>query len=159
MNRIALFLSITLFAAACNQKSITPEETLDASRKITNTRVNFDKLPGKWTFTGYLKDKTVPDNGEATLEFTAAEKATTLQVGGRAFVNFYASTFIYDEAQSTIQLIDPVSTTKMAGTPEMMNAEAAFLSNLKNVAKFSVEGAVLKLYVGEPAAEVMYFKR
>lgn len=159
MNRITLLLSIVVFATACNQKAITPEEVLDASQNVINARVNFDKLPGKWTFTGYLKDTTVPANGEASLEFTATERANTLQVGGRAFVNLYGSTFIYDEAKSTIQLIEPMSTTKMAGTPEMMKAEAAFLKNLKNVAKFSVDGTVLKLYVGEPATEVMYFKR
>lgn len=159
MIRISILLMTLLFAASCNQKSISPEEVLDASRNVANTRVSFDKLPGKWIFTEYLKDKTVPANGEATIEFTTTEKANTLQVGGRAFVNLYGSTFIYDEAKSTIQLIEPVSTTKMAGTPEMMKAESAFLNNLKNVTKFSVDGTELKLYVGEPATEVMYFKR
>lgn len=159
MNRISLLLSIILFVGGCHQKDITAEEALDASRNVTNARVSFDKLPGKWTFTEYLKDKTVPANGEATLEFTATDRANTLQVGGRAFVNLYGSTFIYDEVKSTIQLIEPVSTTKMAGTPEMMKAESAFLSNLKKVTKFSVDGAVLKLYVGEPAVEIMHFKK
>lgn len=159
MIRVSILMTILLFAASCDQKSINPEEVLSASRNVTNARAGFDQLPGKWTFTDYLKDKTVPADGEATLEFTTTEKTNTLQVGGRAFVNLYGSTFIYDEAKSTIQLIEPVSTTKMAGTPEMMKAESAFLNNLKNVTKFSVDGAVLKLYVGEPATEVMYFKR
>lgn len=159
MIRVSTLLFILLLGAGCDSTDLTPEEELKAADTVTNARVSFDKLPGKWTFTGYLKDKTVPANGEATLEFTTTEKANTLQVGGRAFVNLYGSTFIYDEAKSTIQLIEPMSTTKMAGTPEMMKAESNFLNNLKNVTKFSVDGGKLKLYVGEPATEVMYFKR
>jgi heat shock protein HslJ len=159
MTKVSTLLFILLLGVGCHSTDPTPEEELKAADTVTNVRINFDKLPGKWAFTGYLKDKTVPANGEATLEFTATEKANTLQVGGRAFVNLYGSTFSYDEAKSTIQLIEPVSTTKMAGTPEMMKAESNFLNNLKNVTKFSVEGANLKLYVGEPASEIMYFKK
>lgn len=159
MIKIPFFTAILLLCVSCAKTNITIEDELQAAKNVTNARVNFNKLPGKWTFTEYLKDKTVPADGEASIEFATSETTDKLQVSGRAFVNFYNSTFTYNEAKSTIEIIEPVSTTKMAGTPEMMKAESNFLNNLKKVTKFSVEGTSLKLYVGEPVSEIMYFKR
>ncbi|WP_428659417.1 META domain-containing protein [Runella sp.] len=159
MIRISALFVVLLLAASCNQKSIIADNELNNSQNVINTRVSFDKLPGKWTFTGYLKDTTVPSNGEATLEFTTTETANKLQVGGRSFINLYSTTFTYNEANSTIQLVEPIGMTKMAGSPDLMKAETNFLNNLKNVTKFSVDGAVLKLYVGEPAVEIMSFTK
>lgn len=159
MIKIPFFAVLLLLCVSCAKTNVTIEDELQAAKNVTNARVNFNKLSGKWTFTEYLKDKTVPADGEASIEFAASETTDKLQVNGRAFVNFYNTHFTFNEAKSSIEFVAPVSTTKMAGTPEMMKAEFNFLNNLKNVTKFSVDGTSLKLYVGEPVSEIIYFKK
>ncbi len=162
MIRVSTLLFVLLLGAGCKDTGIDPNEALKEADKITNVRLNFNQLPGKWTFTGYLKDKSVPASGEATIEFTESESANVLKVGGRAFVNFYGSTVSYKESNepvSTIEIIAPISTTKMSGPPDLLKAESNFLNNLKNVTKFTVENTELKLFIGEPASEIIYFKK
>lgn len=156
---ISMLSVVMLVSASCNKNEVTPNDELNNATQIKNTRANFEKLSGKWVFKEYLKNKTVPANSEATIEFSKGESSDILIVNGRSFVNLYSTSFTYNEAQSTIQIAAPIGMTKMAGTDEQMKAEREFHSNLQNVKKFAVEGNTLKLYVGEPATEVMFFNQ
>ena len=104
------FVLIVLLAMGCNQKSLSPEDELNAADNTKKTHENFDKLLGKWLFTGYLKDKTTSSKGEATIEFTTTQSGI-VKVTGRAFLNQYWTVWglnSHDGTQSTITVEDPL---------------------------------------------------
>jgi heat shock protein HslJ len=159
---LLILFSCIIMGAGCSkdQVALSPEEQeLAQAQKITNLRVNFDKLSGTWTLTNYLKEK-MPTTGQATIMF-AVETKTRLRVNGRSFINNYVGAFEYNEATTSIKVSTGggFASTKMAGPAELMQAENVFLKNLLKADKFTIDNDILKIYSGNPADEVMYFKR
>ena len=94
-----------------------------------------------WTVTGYNNGKEAvvgPAEGSVlTLEF-----GTDGTVAGNSGVNTFRGPF--ESTDKTVK-IGPLSATKMAGEPELMTQEAAYLQALQNATTWSITRGMLDL--------------
>ncbi|RYU97585.1 META domain-containing protein [Emticicia agri] len=115
--------------------------------------------PTEYYFAGYQVSKTV---GSEKLGMNVAKKAPDnlayLNISGYSFVNMYGATYTHNEADGSIKNTE-VITTEMAGPAEAMKAEDEFYKNLSKATKVIFEANQVKLLVGNPATEVLIFKK
>lgn len=98
-------------------------------------------------------------NGE-TLEPRAGSKATLRMrtdgaVGGLATINRYFGAARFSE-DGAVTWTGPMGSTQMAGPPELMEQEAAFLQALQSVARWGMEGTDLVLESGDGAVRLTF---
>jgi heat shock protein HslJ len=88
-----------------------------------------------WTLTAWAEPDPIPDSAPITAEFADG------RVAGSAGVNRYnaAVTSGTDGSFS----IDQAVTTKMAGPPEAMAAESAYLRRLQAATSYEIDGGTL----------------
>lgn len=104
----------------------------------------------EWTVTSYNNGKqavvTVAEGSEVTLAFGPDGR-----VSGLASVNTYNGP--YEFSASSVK-IGPLATTKMAGPPELMEQEAAYLAALQAATTWTTRGEKLELRDDEGALQV-----
>jgi heat shock protein HslJ len=101
-------------------------------------------------------------NGE-TLEPRAGSKATLRMrtdgaVGGLATINRYFGSASFSE-DGVVTWTGPMGSTQMAGPPELMEQEAAFLRALESAMRWRLEGADLLVLEGADGAVRLTFRR
>ena len=115
--------------------------------------------PTEYYFAGYQNSKT---QGSEKLGMDIAKKAPDnmayLNISGYSYVNMYGATYTHNEADGSIKSTE-VITTEMAGPAEAMKAEDEFYKNLGKATKIVFETNQIKLLIGNPATEVMIFKK
>lgn len=115
--------------------------------------------PTEYYFAGYQVSKTP---GSEKLGMDIAKKApdnvSYLNINGYSYVNMYGATYTHNEADGTIKNTE-VITTEMAGSKESMQAEDELYKNLAKATKIVYEVNQVKLLIGNPATEVMIFKK
>ncbi len=115
--------------------------------------------PAEYYFAGYQVSKTV---GSEKLGMDIARKApdnlSYLNISGHSYVNMYGGTYTHNEADGSIKITE-LMTTEMAGPVEAMKAEDEFYENLGKATKIVFEQNQVKLFVGNPATDVMIFKK
>jgi heat shock protein HslJ len=100
------------------------------------------------------------NNGRGALQSPAADTGITAVFGadgslsGNASVNQYSTT--YTVSGETMSVGGAIVTTKMAGPPEAMEQEAAYLAALPLTATYTIEGNELWLRDAEGAALAHY---
>jgi heat shock protein HslJ len=100
------------------------------------------------------------NNGRGALQSLAADTGITALFGadgslsGNASVNQYTTT--YSTSGETMSVAGAIATTKMAGPPEAMEQEAAYLAALPLTATYTIEGDELWLRDAEGAALAHY---
>ncbi len=105
-------------------------------------------------FEGTIWQVTSYNSGDGAMTDAIEPAPTTRFIGGEMTgttgVNQYGGTYEVDGSSVKVTL---GPTTLMAGTPEAMDQESAFLAALATVASYSIEGEVLTLATesGEPA--------
>ncbi len=75
-------------------------------------------------------------------------------LSGKASVNQYSTAYTTTDDAMTID--EQIISTKMAGPPELMEQEAAYLAALPQTATFTIEGDELWLRDAEGAALAHY---
>jgi heat shock protein HslJ len=95
-----------------------------------------------------------------TLEPLSGSRATLRMrpdgaVGGLATINRYFGAANFSE-DGVVTWTGPMGSTQMAGPPELMEQEAAFLQALQSVARWRVEGTDLVLESGDGAVRVTF---
>lgn len=115
--------------------------------------------PSEYYFAGYQFSKTA---GSEKVSMDIAKKApdnqSYLNISGHSYVNLYGATYTHNEADGSIKSTE-VITTEMAGPAEAMKAEDEFYKNLGKATKIVFEQNQVKLFVGNPATEVLIFKK
>ena len=100
------------------------------------------------------------NNGKGALQSLAADSSITAVFGedgslsGNASVNQYSTAYSTTDDAMTIE--EQIRVTKMAGPPELMDQEAAYLAALPQTATYTIEGDELWLRDAEGAALAHY---
>lgn len=100
------------------------------------------------------------NNGRGALQSPAIDSSITAvfdedgNLGGNASVNQYSTA--YSTTGETMSIDAQIITTKMAGPPELMEQEAAYLAALPQTVTYTVEGDELWLRDAEGAALAHY---
>jgi len=94
-----------------------------------------------WTLTGWGEPEPIPSDVRITAEFADD------RVAGQAGVNRY-SAGVTSNGDGAFGVQAPI-TTKMAGPPEAMAAEQAYLRRLEDATAYRVDGNTLVLHDGE----------
>ncbi len=113
-------------------------------------------LPGSsWTVTAYNNGKQAVvspiEGSELTLEF-----GTDGSVSGNSGVNTFRGTF---EATDDTVAITGLASTKMAGEPDLMEQETAYLKALENATTWNVTRGSLDMRDGTDASQVQAVAR
>ena len=111
-------------------------------------------IVGSWSVRGVrIGDGVVSnaDDPDRSMTFTADG-----QVSGNAGVNTFAGTARLDGDRLTI---GPLRTTRMAGSPEAMDAEAAFLRAIDDVVAVRHEGDALSLLDADGGTQVQLVRQ
>jgi len=108
-------------------------------------------LPGSsWTVTGY-------NNGKQAVVSPALGSTLTVEFGtdgtvaGTGGVNRFNGPFV--STDKTVK-VGPLATTKMAGEPELMTQEAAYLKALESATTWSISGGVLDMRDASGATQI-----
>lgn len=109
------------------------------------------ELPGSsWVVTGY-------NNGKEAVVGPAVDSTLTIEFGtdgtvsGTGGVNRFNGGF---ESTDTTVKIGPLAATKMAGEPELMEQETAFLKALETATTWSISRGILDMRDGAGATQV-----
>jgi heat shock protein HslJ len=100
------------------------------------------------------------NNGKGALQSLAADSSITAVFGedgtlsGNASVNQYSTA--YSTTGGEMSIDEQIISTKVAGPPELMEQEAAYLAALPQTATFTIEGDELWLRDAEGAALAHY---
>ena len=126
---------------------------------VSSKDPNATAQPTEYYFAGYQVSKT---QGSDKLGMNIAKKApdntAILSISGFSYVNLYGATYIHNEVNGSIKNTE-LMTTEMAGPAEAMKAEDELYKNLAKATKIVYELNQVKLLIGEPAKEVMIFKK
>lgn len=114
--------------------------------------------PTEYYFAGYQNSKTQGSEKLGMDIKKVPDNTAYLSIGGYSYVNMYGATYTYNEANGSIKSTELI-TTEMAGPKEAMQAENEFYDNLGKATRIVFENNQVKLYVGNPAKEVMTFKK
>lgn len=112
------------------------------------------------TLTGTEWDAIAYNNGRGGLQSLAASSAITATFGtdgslsGNASINEYHTKYTASAGKMTIQ--PQISTTRMAGSTELMDQEAAYLAALPKTATYTIDGDELWLRDSTGAAMAAY---
>jgi heat shock protein HslJ len=101
-----------------------------------------------WTLTGWAEVDPVPSQVTITAEFADD------RVAGQAGVNRYHAS-ITSATDGSLQ-VDQVATTRMAGPPEAMTAEAAYLRRLQAASSYRIDGDSLVVLDGDGRSSLTY---
>jgi heat shock protein HslJ len=113
------------------------------------------ELLGQWKFKSYADGKTPAF--DVTLEIK--DEAGKYAFSGRSSVNFYFTSPKIDESKKSISIED-VGSTKIAGSFEANQFEAAYYENLRNVERYELKDKnTLVFYLSKPAKEAMFFEK
>lgn len=100
---------------------------------------------GSWKLEKIVSDDSVDcltEKSEVTLEFSSTSEG--LQVTGKSYINSYFSYANIDKHLGEMSF-EPIGSTKMGGTPFMMNCEASFYQLLSETTSYSLENDKLTL--------------
>ncbi len=125
---IGVVVGLALSAAAVSGCSPEPNKGGDINR------IN-------WVITSYSVDGKLTDVPTGTDGFARFE---TDEVTGRV-VNNYQGAFV-TSPKGEVTSVGPLSATKMAGPPDQMAMETAYLANLEKTTSFYSDGKTLTLY-------------
>jgi heat shock protein HslJ len=112
------------------------------------------------TLVGTEWDATMYNNGRGGLQSLAASSTITATFGadgslaGNASVNQYSTT--YKTSGDTMAIDAKIVSTKMAGPPDLMEQEAAYLAALPKTATYTIDGDELWLRDSTGAAMAVY---
>ncbi len=113
------------------------------------------ELPGsKWVVTGY-------NNGKQAVTGPAVDSTLTVafgtdgKVGGNGGVNTFSGDF--ESGPSSVK-IGPLASTKMAGPPELMTQEAAYLTALQNATTWEIQSGKLTMRDASGATQIVGIK-
>jgi len=108
-------------------------------------------LPGsKWVVTGYNNGKEAV-SGPAVGSTLTVEFGTDGTVAGTGGVNRFNGPF--ESTEKTVK-IGPLASTKMAGAPELMTRESAYLKALESATTWSISRGVLDMRDASGATQV-----
>jgi META domain len=161
MKTLFSVLCLACFVATACQKtdvSTTTSTELSKAQNITTSRMATENIAGEWAFKGYLNAK-ISSTAQATLNI-AKDGTNSYILSGRSFVNLYNWTFKIDEtAGLVIGKGNGISSLMAAMDEKMMQDETNYLNNLGLSKKFAIENNTLKIYLNNPATEIMYFEK
>jgi len=149
---LVLFLSLLFALHACAQT------TLEEKPSVANPR---DAVPGavaevEWTLVRIERDVQA-------LEPLPGSKATLRMrrdgaVGGLATINrYFGAAGLGDDG--VVTWTGPMGSTQMAGPPELMEQEAAFLKALQSAARWRFEGTDLLVLESADGTVRLIFRR
>jgi len=111
------------------------------------------QLPGsKWNATGYNNGKQAVVSLVAGSSITA-DFGTDGKVAGKASVNQYSADYTVTGDAITF---GPATLTRMAGPPELMAQEDAYLKALEKASTWKVSGGTLELRASDGSLQVSY---
>lgn len=126
---------------------------------VSSKDPNSTSKPTEYYFASYQVSKT---KGSEKLGMDIAKKAPDnlafLSITGYSYVNMYGATYTHNETDGSIKSKELI-TTEMAGSAEAMRAEDELYKNLAKATKIVYEPNQVKLLIGNPATEVMIFKK
>jgi len=172
MKKLMLLLSFMAVMMSCEKGAEDMSGNADDLPATANTKDGenpnapvLSKDPGaiskptEYYFAGYQVSKT---SGSEKLGMDIAKKAPDnlayLNISGFSFVNMYGATYTHNEANGSIKNTE-IITTEMAGPKEAMQAEDELYKNLAKATKIVFEANQVKLLIGNPATEIMIFKK
>jgi heat shock protein HslJ len=145
---IKLILINTLLLSACSKEMVEADA-------MKNSVLKQSELLGQWKFKSYADGKTPAF--DVTLEIK--DEAGKYAFSGRSSVNFYFTSPKIDESKKSISIED-VGSTKIAGSFEANQFEAAYYENLRNVERYELKDKnTLVFYLSKPAKEAMFFEK
>ena len=113
------------------------------------------ELPGsKWVVTGYNNGKQAVTSPAVDSTLTVAF-GTDAQIGGNGGVNTFSGPF--DSGQTSVK-IGPLASTRMAGSPELMAQEAAYLTALQNSTTWEIQSGTLTMRDASGATQIVGIK-
>ncbi|MER0440814.1 META domain-containing protein [Emticicia sp. W12TSBA100-4] len=138
----------SLLLGACSKEMVEADSmTISALRQ--------SELLGQWKFKSYADGKTPAY--DITLEIK--DEDGKYAFNGRSSVNFYFASPQIDENKKTIS-IEGVGSTKIAGSLEANQFEAAYYENLRNIERYELKDkSTLIFHISKPTKEAMYFER
>ncbi|GAB3524121.1 META domain-containing protein [Emticicia fontis] len=172
MKKLMLLLSFMAVMMSCEKGAEDMSANADDLPATANTKdgenpnapvsskdPNAVSKPTEYYFAGYQVSKTA---GSEKLGMDIAKKAPDnmayLNISGHSYVNMYGATYTHNEANGSLKVTELI-TTEMAGAKEAMQAEDEFYKNLSKATKIVYEVNQVKLLIGDPAKEVMIFKK
>ncbi len=138
----------SLLLGACSKEMVEADSmTISALRQ--------SELLGQWKFKSYADGKTPAY--DVTLEIK--DEDGKYAFNGRSSVNFYFASPQIDENKKTIS-VEGVGSTKIAGSLEANQFEAAYYENLRNIERYELKDkSTLIFHISKPTKEAMYFER
>lgn len=109
-------------------------------------------LAGRWSLRTLVAPDGAPTRPVASIDALFADGS----VSGRASVNTYRGG--YDADGGGGLAVGPLASTRIAGSPEAMAEEAAYLAALEGAASYRSDGRTLTLFSGAGAAVLAYEK-
>jgi heat shock protein HslJ len=156
----AMALEQSFIEALKSAKSYTVSETkLTLQDGSGNVLVNYEVLK-ETPLVGTQWEATMYNNGRGGLQGVAASSTITAvfaaddSLSGNAGVNTYNGKYTADNG--SIQIDPAIATTMMAGDPEIMAQESAYLAALPKATKYKIEGSTLTLRDDGGAAMAVY---
>lgn len=119
---------------------------------VTAPREGLSVLVGSWSL--LTLDGEPPSDGGTTPKLVIRQDGA---VAGSSGINRFMTRVVPDDLAAGRLAFAATAGTKMAGPPQAMELERAFLDRLEAVSTYAVEGDFLRLFAGD--TEVLRFER
>lgn len=139
---LSLLLACSLLAA-CGSTMPDMSPKTD-HQQAASTQTLRQQVTGNWTLNRGSALPDIPEGVTLALQGNSVSDQGSLAIHGRSGVNYYTGGASANWSQQQIS-IGRLGLTRMAGPPERMAFERAFLAQLEKASSFQLEGAQLTL--------------